>query len=519
LGFVYFFLLGSCSSSFNSDSSSIQTANSNQITSETAYTIYLKGGVNNIISDISTGINHTLALNSDGLLFAWGNNGNGQLGLSRSDFYFSDQPRVVRINQMENDEKIISIAAGGNHSLIATNKGSVYSWGNNEFGQLGLASNSQSIVEIPTKITFPSSIGTDIPIKVFATGYYYKIGGSNTDYFNNIQYSLALTNNGKVFSWGSNENYQLGDSTSIDKKNPTLITFPGLLENEKVINISPGEKHVLALTSFGRVYAWGEGSYGELGAGSITRAKTPFRINFPMLNAEEKIVSISAGKQHSLVATSEGKLLAWGDNGENQLGLPPQLVGYNKRTLPEIVTPINLESNEKINYVSAGTLHSTAMTNRNRVLTWGNNDSGQLGNDMRFKNQSRATINPYISLNNGETLIKIDAKHNRCFLLTSQSRLLLWGSNNGYVFGLGDLFLNNTVSSLPIENNLSYVHFNYENKKFYKNDLIQLPEPFLNGYSFDGWFLNSTYTQMFVTERMPDYSFTLYAKFSAISNQ
>ena len=115
-------------------------------------------------------------------------------------------------------------------------------------------------------------------------------------------HSMALTHDGKVFSWGCNGNLQLGDGTREDRSTPVAV-----LGLEDVISISAGFRHSMALTRDGKVFAWGFNYYGELGDGTSENQSTPVAVQ-----DLEDVISISAGDDHSMALQSDGDVFAWG---------------------------------------------------------------------------------------------------------------------------------------------------------------------------------------------------------------
>jgi len=246
------------------------------------------------IVQISAGDSYSLALTSDGKMYSWGINNAGQLGVGTSEEYVLT-PRLIELSA-----EIIQIEAGGEHSLGLTSDGKVYSWGSNEWGQLGigLAPNSQS----PTPIESLSNI-----VQVSASGH-----------------SLALTSDGKVYSWGSNHSGQLGDNSETDSYIPILIQT---LTN--IAQVSVGPDHSLATTADGKLYCWGSNVAGELGIGENATSE-----QVPVLNPFlSEIIDASGGGDFSLVLTSGGKVYSFGFNTDGQLGT----VSSNDSNIPVLV--------------------------------------------------------------------------------------------------------------------------------------------------------------------------------------
>src|SRR5262249_25081623 len=126
--------------------------------------------------------------------------------------------------------------------------------------------------------------------------------------------SLALTSTGKVLAWGANDFGQLGNGTTVDSDVPRNVSLPN---GTTVKAIAAGEAHSLALTSTGQVLAWGFNADGELGDGTTTNRHRPVSVALP---AGASVTGIAAGEFHSLAITSTGGALAWGFNNQGELG-------------------------------------------------------------------------------------------------------------------------------------------------------------------------------------------------------
>ncbi|MCH3976357.1 MAG: hypothetical protein LKE36_01935 [Bacilli bacterium] len=194
---------------------------------------------------------------------------------------------------------VVSIATGESHSLAVTSLGRVFAWGSDGFGQLGNGSSSDSNVETPEDITlnFSGLVANEKIVSVAA--------GQN--------HSLAVTSLGKVFAWGKGTSNQVGDASGTNRPSPVDITarFNGLETNEIVVSLSGGAAFSVALTSLGKVFSWGNNSWWQLGnaGGDSWNAPGSITARFSGLSENEKVISIASGYQHSIALTSLGKFL------------------------------------------------------------------------------------------------------------------------------------------------------------------------------------------------------------------
>jgi alpha-tubulin suppressor-like RCC1 family protein len=128
------------------------------------------------------------------------------------------------------------------------------------------------------------------------------------------EHSLALTSTGRVLAWGDNEFGQLGDGTTVERDTPVRITMPSSVK--KVTKLIGGGVFSLALTGAGHLLAWGSNAFGELGDGTFIDHRLPA----PVLLGSTTVTSVVAGGLHVLARTSNGGILAWGENSFGELG-------------------------------------------------------------------------------------------------------------------------------------------------------------------------------------------------------
>ncbi len=291
-------------------------------------------------------------------------------------------------------------AASPPHPAAAASGGTLRAWGLNDLGQLGDGS-SDDASAVPVKVKLPP--GTRV-----------------TSARAGCEYSLALTRKHKVFAWGDNRAGELGDGTTTASDTPVRVHIPA---GTKITAIRAGCGHALALTSKGKVLAWGFNSSGELGDGTHTQRDTPVRVRLP---AGTKVRGIGAGSLHSLAVTAKGKVLAWGGNDFGQLG--------NGTTAnSDRPVRVRLPHGTKVTAVAAGDSHSLARTTKGKVLAWGIDGSGELGNGSA---SGSSDVPVRVLLPSGTRVRGLAAGCNQSLALTTAGSVLAWGQNN---FGqLGD---------------------------------------------------------------------------------
>jgi|GEM_PF-4423759 len=329
------------------------------------------------INIVSQKVEHILALDAAGKVYAWGDNQYGQLGDDSSGMdNISLFPKLVKGPNGDNTilSEITAISTGYSFSLALKSDGTLYAWGSNEMGQLGDGTEGDNnITTLPTLVKGPEggdSVLTDI-ISIAA--------GNN--------HVLALKNDGTVFAWGKNNVGQIGDGTSgqdisgwvLKRVIPVQVKSAEDSYLTDVISIKAGDDFSLALKADGTVYTWGSNSNGQCGDGtSGTERLFPVQVkNSDGTGFLQNIRSISAGNQHCLALTEDDTVFSWGLNNAGQLG--DSTSGTN-RLYPVQVLGINGTGTmlNAITGIAAGNYISTAINNQGDVYSWGSNSSGQL---------------------------------------------------------------------------------------------------------------------------------------------
>ena len=440
------------------------------------------------IIQIESGSIHSLALTSKGRIFTWGYNGSGELGDGTTTI--KNRPsEITSLFGLQNDEYIIKFSLGSRTSSAITSNGRIFTWGANSYGLHGDGTNIDRLT--PTEITHQFNLYLGETIVQFTLGTHF---------------SAALTSNGRIFTWGRNEDGRLGDGTNVNRLTPTEITHQfNLSQGETITQFTLGSNFSTALTSNGRIFTWGKNFHGQLGDGTIINRNIPIDITNQIdLDNDEIIIDVNSGGYHSIALTSNGRIFIWGRNHEGQLG---NGTAINSSIPIEITTKFDLKVGEKILKVYSGALFSIAMTSEGRIFTWGDNVHGQLGDGTNLKHLTPNEITDKFNLGLGEFIIELSLGSYHSLALTSNGRVFSWGRNlDGQ---LGDGTLNdsykpiNPVFYLPEFLSLVIYDFNEEIVEF-------IPE--LDGYTYIGWFLDASLNDLFSVTNMPSSNLTLFTK-------
>ncbi|MBI4681978.1 MAG: PKD domain-containing protein, partial [Nitrospirae bacterium] len=243
-------------------------------------------GTNNTWVSIALGSHDTIALRSDGTLWGWGDNSSGQLGFS-TPYSFNTPTQLTGNNY-------IAVASGHDNTAAIKADGTLWTWGINDRGQLGDGTT--------TTRRYPGQVGSDRDWVSVLAGF---------------RHTVALKSNGTLWAWGGNWNGQLGDGTTVDKYSTVQIGT----DNDWA-SIAPAEGiHTLALKSNGTLWSWGYNRYGQLGRTSTETCGTnPCSTTPGQIGTEDTWVSITVSLWTSSAMKSDGTLWAWGQNTNGQLG-------------------------------------------------------------------------------------------------------------------------------------------------------------------------------------------------------
>jgi len=375
-----------------------------------SFAIPIQVGTDHDWISASIGISHAVALKSNGTIWATGSNASGQLGIAGATIEYS-------FTRIGTDTNWVSIAAGSEtlntgFSIGMKSDGTVWSWGNNLFGELGQG-NAISTQYAPLQLIPATNDDAWLTI-------------SNCE-----KTGHALKSDGTIWSWGNNINSTIGIGYTVNDLRSRVQTGT---DNKWTFisatnNIDPSYScFVFGTKTNGTLWSWGSTVYGGLGTGGAAGGFA----NHPMqVGTANNWLFVSGGGAFALGIRSNGSLWSWGANDRKQLGLIDNVDRY---------TPVQVEFETKWTQVSAGGNFSMALKSNGTLWSWGDNIYGQLGIGIttdQWPNPKKV---------NGDTdWVAVSAGAFHCIALKADGTIWSWGNNDSSQLGLG----NNTSQNIP----------------------------------------------------------------------
>jgi alpha-tubulin suppressor-like RCC1 family protein len=326
-------------------------------------------GASGSVTQAAVGEGYSLAVTSTGQLYSFGENQYGQLGLATNSGTFTANPTPALVAPPGATGPVSEVAAGANHSLVATSTGQLYSFGENQYGQLGNATNNGKLTPnpTPTLVTLPGATG---PVTQIAAGAYQ---------------SLVVTSTGQLYAFGRNLYGELGSAThngtAEPNPTPTLVGLPGA--TGPVTEVAAGESYGLVVTSTGQLYAFGENFFGQLGNATDNEVEprkphpTPTLVSLP--GATGPATQVAAGAFHALALTGTGQLYGFGSNFGGQLGNATNNGPSGAKANPTPTLVSLPGATGPVSQITAAYEFSLALTSSGQLYGFGLNRYGQLG--------------------------------------------------------------------------------------------------------------------------------------------
>jgi alpha-tubulin suppressor-like RCC1 family protein len=306
------------------------------------------GGFTDWCQVSGAGFRHSLGLRTNGTLWGWGVNGNGQLGDGTT---VSKRSPVSVIGGFTD---WCQVSGGNYHSLGVRCNGTLWAWGNNSQGRLG----DNTIDERSSPV---SVLGGFTDWCQVSAGY---------------KHSLGVRCNGTAWAWGCNCHGQLGDGITVSKRSPVSV-IGGFTD---WCQVSAGGAHSLGVRCNGTAWSWGCNRFGVLGDGTTVSKSSPVSV----IGGFTDWCQLSASCCHSLGLRTNGTAWAWGCNGNGRLGDNTTV----ERSSPVLVAGGFTDWCQ----VSAGGRHSLGVRSNGTLWTWGLNGDGQLGDGTTVAKSSPVSV-------------------------------------------------------------------------------------------------------------------------------
>ena len=363
---------------------------------------------------------HNLVTTPSGTVWAWGyNSGNtmGQGGAIAGANNWLNLPRSVKeANGLADLSGIVAASIGENNAMALTEGGLVQAWAGSEtFARTTPSSKLPSLVR---------NAANDGNLKNIVQ---VEVGMNN---------AVALSDDGQVWTWGD---YPGQGGNAGNYPNHPVQASGAPLAN--VVQVAAGGLFSLALTEDGKVYGWGWNGVGQTGRG-IKSTKEDFvaAVRLAADNSElSGVVAISAGYHHALALTADGRVYAWGDNAYSEIGQGARGGDYPRAVLVKDVAGTGLLGN--IVMVAAGGNHSYALDKNGKVWAWGLNNDGETGNGLN-NNLGEAPLPRAVVGTDGTGqlggIVSIAAAYTHGLALAADGTVLIWGDGFGGNLGQGN---------------------------------------------------------------------------------
>jgi alpha-tubulin suppressor-like RCC1 family protein len=330
---------------------------------------------------IASGGTHSMGIRADGTLWAWGGNSYGQLGLDDTN----GRASPVQVGDATN---WASVACGDYHTLAVRSDGTLWAWGRNTNGRLGLGDTNQR--------SYPEKVGS-------ATNWASVACGSN--------FTMAVRSDGTLWAWGRNSDGQLGLGDTSQRTSPEQV---GSATNWA--SVACGYTFTMAVRSNGTLWAWGWNFDGQLGLGDTDQRTSPEQVG-----SATNWASVACGDYHTVALRSDSTLWAWGANGLGQLGHGDT----SGRT-----SPVQVGGATNWALIACGTDHTMVVRSDGTLWAWGANGFGQLGLGVQEDRTSP------IQVGNATNWALVACGYQHTVAVRIEGSVWAWGNNGNGQLGV-----------------------------------------------------------------------------------
>ena len=342
--------------------------------------------------------NHTLVATASGRLLTFGEGEQSALGHGYSPTLRDLKvPKVVKALA---GVRVVAVAAGEWHSLAVTDEGRLLSWGRDGWGVLGNGGNGGTFQSTPVPV---AALAHERVASVAAGGHW----------------SMALTADGRVFTWGGNFGGTLGHGVRGECRLPKLVEA---LVGQPIAQIAAGDHHALALSAEGKVSSWGSAVWGCPGHGVKTDQLLPKEVE---ALAATRVVHVSASSAVSMSVAADGRLFTWGSADAGALGH----ADLSDRLTPTVVEAL---AGTQVLLAFAGYMQAMAVAADGRLFTWGRGKWGTLGHGDEENQRMPKVVEALAS----QRVVRA-ASFTASLAVTASGRVFAWGQGKNGRLGLG----------------------------------------------------------------------------------
>jgi len=335
------------------------------------------------------------------VFYIWGDSADGRLGDNQTTVNRSSPTQLGF--KLKDDDLFIDIGMGTDFTHGVRLNNTLWGWGRNDFGQLGDSSD-----------TYRSS-----PVQVGALTNWETVTGGD-------QHAFAIKTDGTMWGWGHNNNGAVGDPTQNLGGNVRSPVQIGTLTTWSHVSAG-GDDNGSAIASDGTLWTWGDGASGRLGLtdNAISRS-SPTQVG-----AETDWAKVSFGQNHVLATTTSGELYVWGEGGVGQTGL---------NSVTDVSSPTQLGADTDWSEIAAGGNYSAAIKTNGTLWVWGNGQTGVLGQNNTQSTSSPVQVGALTNWSKVAVQNFSATNDNKCLALKTDGTLWIWGGGDDGSLGLNEAY-------------------------------------------------------------------------------
>ncbi len=314
------------------------------------------------LTQVTAGNSHTCGIGSDQKAYCWGMNTYGQLGNGATTD--SSTPVAVSQGQIPNGVTLTKLAVGNWHTCALGSNGWMYCWGSNSFSQIGDGTTGSANNRFTPVAVLQGAMPAGSTARDIDTG-----GGSH---------NCVIASNNQAYCWGYNGSASggLGDGTTVSRTSPVAVLQGAIPSGVTTVKLEVGFESSCIIGSDGKVYCWGNNSYGQLGDGTTVMKTSPVALAYgSIVSPGTQFQQILLGWMHACALDVNQRAYCWGSNSYSQLGDGTTI----QRLSPVAVLPGNIPNDVQITALSSGGNTMYARGSNGKLYGWGYNAMGSIG--------------------------------------------------------------------------------------------------------------------------------------------